>query len=114
MGMDMELIRDTDYSEVVIAEWRKFYPLHDWFDKHIDSNSNAMWSKFLLSRNVMMNLLSDINEVLADHNKVYELFPSWSYDINDNFYFERLRYTKNILELCLQDRLGSYYYHAYI
>jgi hypothetical protein len=114
MGMDMDLIRETSEGRVTIADWRKFRPLHDWIDQHVSSLANAMWEYIPISKEIMCDLLLEINEVLNDHNKVTEYFPSWNNNFNNEYYFECFKYTKFILELCIKDSVGQYFYHAYI
>jgi len=114
MGMDMELIRENDDTSVVIAEWRKFFPLHNWIDQHIPTKVNAMFEYIPISKDIMDNLLSDINYVLEDHKKAPSIFDGWNDSFDNDFYFNQLQYTKNMLELCLQDKYGIYFYHSYI
>lgn len=96
--------------------WRKANAIHDWFVNNVqDGEDNC--GEYYVPEEKMKALLDLVDQVLEDNSKAEELLPTKTgfffggYDY-DEWYFEKLQYTKKILEEALQDNNGEYYYSS--
>ena len=139
MGLDMYLEKETyignreknngvviivegvDSSKVrrVVEEvcyWRKANAIHKWFVENVqDGNDDC--GRYYVSQEEMKELLNVIKKVLRKHSLAEELLPSASGFFfgstgYDEYYFDELKSTAEVLEKVSGDEYGSYVYHS--
>ncbi len=90
-----------------IGYWRKSYPIHMWFVKHIQGGVDNC-GEYELTKEGIKKLLTDIDEVLADREKAHVLLPNpesnppyFVFDYGEG-YSKELEYTKKIVKKALR------------
>lgn len=111
MGLDMWLMRNEDETEVIY--WRKANQIRAWFAKHSDTFEDNGVTIF--SRTDLEELIEDINIVLENPEKAEEILPTscgffFGSTEYDEYYFEELKRTKEVLEEELKDDYSEDYY----
>lgn len=121
MGLDMYLMKrhkyregDDEYNQLVdelseeIMYWRKANQIRRWFVEHTDLNEDDNCKPIPLTKEILEQLYNDCHAVLRDHSKAEEILPcssgfffgSTEYD---DWYFEQLRKTVDVIEGILED-----------
>jgi len=96
--------------------WRKANAIHRWFVENVqDGEDNC--ARYYVSTEAAKRLLSLVEAVLADYSKAAELLPAASGfffggTAYDDYYFDNLRYTKEVMEAVIADKDGDYYYQS--
>lgn len=123
-GVDIKAGNDTirlDAKEVSsircrVAYWRKANQIHQWFVNNVqDGNDNC--AEYYVSVESLRQLLDEVNEVLENKDKAEELLPPQSgffFGSNDidEYYFEDLERTKELLTKILADpEVGKYSFY---
>jgi hypothetical protein len=104
------------YIEEEIGCWRKANAIHKWFVDNIQNGEDDC-KDYYVDREQMKELLELVNQVLEDHSKAEDLLPTQSgfffggYDY-DEWYFDELTDTKEILENALKEDDGEFYYSS--
>ena len=97
-----------------VGYWRKANHIHKWFVENVqDGNDDC--NSYEVSEDQLKELLSLIDEVLADHDKADALLPTTSGFFfgntdYDEFYFESLQYTKEMLTDLLDEKWKTWYF----
>lgn len=100
-------IRGSDLK-LEAAYWRKANQIHGWFVKNVADGEDDCSNEYYVSKDSLRKLLDTINAVLTDKSKAKELLPPMqgfffgSTDV-DEWYWEQLTNTKEILEELLTD-----------
>jgi hypothetical protein len=87
--------------------WRKANQIHGWFVQNVQDGQDDC-SAYKVTREQLEQLRNDCKEVLEDKTKAYKLLPPQngfffgSTDL-DEWYFEQLNDTVNIIDQCLSD-----------
>lgn len=118
MGLDMFLMkRDkirpsndfiSNYGEEIMY-WRKANQIRQWFVNHIEEfNSGDNGEKYIISKQLLEDLVDDISIVLNDRNRAVDLLPTSSgfffgSQDYDEFYFDCLEMTKEELKDIITD-----------
>lgn len=108
----------VSYIEESVAYWRKANAIHKWFVDNVqDGEDNC--STYYVSEEDFKLLLSDINKVLSDNSVASEILPTndgffFGGTDYDEYYFDDLKYTKEVIESILSEEnfSGEYYYHS--
>ncbi len=102
-----------------VAYWRKANAIHRWFVENIqDGNDDC--GTYYVSKEKLKELLEIVKEVLKNKGKASSTLPTasgfffGSTDI-DEYYFEDLKNTKNMLEkvMGMDDSLSLYYHSSW-
>lgn len=108
----------VSYIEESVAYWRKANAIHKWFVDNVQDGEDNCGS-YYVSKEDFRSLLSDINEVLSDNSVASELLPTndgffFGGTDYDEYYFDDLKYTKEVIESILSEEnfSGEYYYHS--
>ena len=114
---NIELFRDgkkinINFDKVVyvverVAYWRKANAIHNWFVENIQDGVDDC-KEYYVSITQLHNLLDKVDAVLNDHSLASTILPSKSgfffgNTAYDNWYYEDLEYTKEILENIIQN-----------
>lgn len=111
-------INFNNVSEIIenVGYWRKANHIHRWFVENVqDGEDNC--GDYYVPFEKLQELLSLVDEVLSDNSKADELLPVQSGFFfggteYNQYYFEDLQLTKNILESLNNDVNGDFYYHS--
>ena len=105
------------YIDERIAVWRKANAIHQWFVDNVQDGDDDQ-RDYYVSIDDLQRLRDVVNRVLANRSLARELLPTQggfffgSLDY-DQYYFNDLKYTKEICELAInEDTDGDYYYRA--
>lgn len=111
---------DINFNKVFSIEeasgyWRKANAIHQWFVDNVQEGNDNCGTYYVSEEN-LQSLLDLTNEILADHSKANDLLPAQSGFFfggteYDEWYFENLVSTKEILENALKSD-GEFYYHS--
>ncbi|MDD3860556.1 MAG: hypothetical protein PHW83_10185 [Bacteroidales bacterium] len=90
-----------------VAYWRKANAIHNWFVENIQDGVDDC-KEYYVSITQLHNLLDKVDAVLNDHSLASTILPSKSgfffgNTAYDNWYYEDLEYTKEILENIIQN-----------
>ena len=102
------------YIEEEIGSWRKANAIHNWFVDNVqDGKDNCEYH--YVSDEKLEELLNIVNQILNDHDLAEELLPTqngffFGSTDYDEWYFEDLKDTKEILEKALKEEYGDIYY----
>jgi hypothetical protein len=105
--MEDDIRNPIKQVEANIGYWRKCYPIHMWFVKHVQKEIDDCRTYELSEKN-LTHLLCQIDNVLNDHNQASILLPNppsmkplLDLDYNEG-YFESLEYTKKKIQKALR------------
>ncbi len=98
-----------------VGYWRKANAIHSWFVENVQSGDDRC-ELSSVSREQLTELLALVNEVLNNRTRAEELLPSqagffFGSTEYDEYYFEDLKLTKEILENALEDNDKSKFYY---
>lgn len=104
MGLDMYLFERKTGTELMY--WRKANQIRRWFVDHLnDFDSSDNLGKYDVSREVLQDLIDDIDYVLEDESieRAEEVMPTGSGFFfgnteYDEYYFDSLRYTREQIQ----------------
>ncbi len=104
MGLDMYLFERKTGTELMY--WRKANQIRRWFVDHLnDFDPSDNLGKYDVSREVLQDLIDDIDYVLEDESieRAEEVMPTGSGFFfgnteYDEYYFDSLRYTREHLQ----------------
>lgn len=104
MGLDMYLFERKTGTELMY--WRKANQIRRWFVDHLnDFDPSDNLGKYDVSREVLQDLIDDIDYVLEDESieRAEEVMPTGSGFFfgnteYDEYYFDSLRYTREQLQ----------------
>lgn len=97
---------------VDFAYWRKANHVHRWFVENVQNGSDDC-SEYYVSSDKIKKLLDEINEVLEDPDLAAITLPTkpgfffGSIEFDD-WYFDKLKYTKEILEQALSKEWSAW------
>ena len=95
--------------------WRKAYHIHLWFVDNVQEGEDDC-NRYDVSREELARLLDIVKQVMDDHNKASLLFPNHPNDRHleyDEWFFETLQDTKDIIEKTLtMDHNWFFYYQS--
>lgn len=103
-----------------VGYWRKANAIHKWFVDNVQEGTDDCGS-YEVSTAKLKELLDVINEVLANKKKAHKLLPCttgffFGNTDYDQYYFEDLTYTKNLIEKLISDeeKMRGWYleYHS--
>lgn len=111
-------IQFNKVSEIIeqAGYWRKANAIHKWFvDNCQDGNDDC--KDAYVEHEKLAELLAICETVKADHSKAEELLPPqegffFGGTEIDQYYFDDIDYTIEILKECLVDEENSYYYRS--
>lgn len=94
-----------EYIQTTIGNWRKANAIHGWFVENIQSGKDDC-GNYSLCQEDLEKLLNIVNQVLEDKTKAPKLLPVvkgffFGSEEYDNYYFEYLEHTRNILTKAL-------------
>ncbi len=98
-----------------VGYWRKANAIHKWFVDNVQNGEDNCQESYV-GKESLKELLDLVNTVLADHDKAHGLLPTsdgffYGGRDYDEWYFNRLEDTKNILESAIAEG-GDFYYEA--
>lgn len=104
MGLDMYLFERKTGTELMY--WRKANQIRRWFVDHLnDFDPSDNLGKYDVSREVLQDLIDDIDYVLEDESieRAEEVMPTGSGFFfgnteYDEYYFDSLRYTREQIQ----------------
>lgn len=104
MGLDMYLFERKTGTELMY--WRKANQIRRWFVEHLnDFDPSDNLGKYDVSREVLQDLIDDIDYVLEDESieRAEEVMPTGSGFFfgnteYDEYYFDSLRYTREQIQ----------------
>lgn len=104
MGLDMYLFERKTDTELMY--WRKANQIRRWFVDHLnDFDPSDNLGKYDVSREVLQDLIDDIDYVLEDESieRAEEVMPTSSGFFfgnteYDEYYFDKLRYTRERIQ----------------
>ena len=112
---------NVNFGKVVYIEedagyWRKANAIHNWFVENVQGGVDECQTSYV-DQDDLKVLLELVNEVLNDHSLADELLPTTSGCFfgntdYDEWYFNGLENTKEILENILEDESGGEYYYS--
>ena len=90
-----------------VAYWRKANAIHKWFVENVQDGEDDC-DDHEVSKEQMQSLLDTINEVMDDHGLAQDLLPTedgffFGGTEYDQYYFEDLAYTKEVLEKAISE-----------
>lgn len=97
--------------------WRKANAIHNWFVKNVQHGADDCGT-YYVSEGHLKALLSSVIEVLGDHTKAKDILPTgggffFGSTGYDEWYFQGLATTKEILEKALSDKSDAEFeYHS--
>ena len=95
--------------------WRKANAIHKWFVDNVQDGVDNC-GRYYVSNENLQDLLDVVKKVLKDHKLATSLLPTKSgfffgdQSIENDYYFEMLKDTKNILEAAVKEEKGEFYY----
>jgi hypothetical protein len=107
------------YIEEEVMYWRKANAIHKFFVDNCQGGNDDCRQSYV-SRDTLIDLLNNINDILNDHSKADDLLPSQSGFFfggteYDEWYFQDLKATKEMLEQEMASPSWgkcSYYYQS--
>lgn len=112
MGLDMYLQKRTKDGEIIDDElfyWRKANQIRRWLVNHIpEFDEDDDCKSFVLSKELLLNLLADIQKVVGNPKCAAEVLPTsdgfffGSMDYGD-WYFNQLKQTSKVLPNIIKD-----------
>lgn len=99
------------------AQWRKSNQIHNWFVENVqDGEDNC--GQYYVSEEHLSELLDTVNQVLENHDLAEELLPTqcgffYGSQEYDDYYFEDLEYTRDVLNKLLQPEYIKYWNFEY-
>jgi hypothetical protein len=116
-GKKVEIdLNKVTYIEEGAGYWRKANAIHQWFVDNVQDGVDNCGT-YYVSQEKMTMLLYLVNQVLEDNSKAEELLPTQSgfffggYEY-DEWYFNKLKDTKEILEYAIKDVHSEFYYSS--
>ena len=100
-----------------VAYWRKVNHIHRWFVENVQGGHDNC-REYYVSEDQFKKLLDTIDKILNNRSKAPELMPVqhgffFGGTEYDEYYFEELQRTKDILHYILNDdSSGEYYYSS--
>ena len=96
--------------------WRKANAIHGWFVDNVQNGEDDC-KEYYVSEEKIKELLELVNKVLKNPNKASTLLPSrkgffFGSSDYDEWYIKDLESTKEILEACLKEKDGDFYYQS--
>jgi hypothetical protein len=117
-GKPIENIKSNKVSYIVeeAGYWRKANQIHRWFVENVQHGEDNC-GEYYVDSDKLAELLELCKKVKADHSLAEELLPSASGFFfggteYDEWYFNDIDNTITILEECLEDERGDYYYSS--
>lgn len=111
-------LKATDISEIVIdaGYWRKANAIHEWFVKNIQDGEDDC-KEYWVSIDTLRELLNVCKHIKNDHSLAKELLPTqtgffFGSTDYDEYYFQDIDDTIEIVEACIQYEDDSFYYQA--
>mgnify|MGYP003339653075 CR=1 FL=1 len=94
-----------------VGYWRKANAIHKWFVDNVQEGEDDC-GNYEVSNEKLKELLDLINQVLANKKKAHELLPTqqgffFGPQDYDEYYFQDLEYTKQLIEGILNSDLGK-------
>jgi hypothetical protein len=110
------------YIEEEVGYWRKSNQIHNWFVQNVQNGTDDCGSYFV-SEEELEELLESCKRVLANHELAAELLPAqcgffFGSTDYDEYYYDDLTHTVEIIESLLSERNesgyinGDIYYHS--
>ena len=96
--------------------WRKSNQIHNWFVEFVGDGVDDC-QKMFVSRDVLTDLKTRCEQVLADHSLAEELLPTgagffFGSTEYDEYYFVDLKETIVIIDRCLNSKFDYFEYQA--
>jgi hypothetical protein len=107
-------LKKVTYIEEEFGYWRKANAIHKWFVDNVQDGKDDCGDYYVGTED-LQKLLDAINEILKDNSKAEDLLPTESgfffgdTEYND-WYIEKLKYTKDLLEQAVRDTTSEYHY----
>lgn len=115
-GKPLESIKANrvKYIEEEVGYWRKANQIHNWFVKNLQNGVDDC-GEYYIEADELKKLLDACKKVQNDHSLAESLLPSASGCFfgttdYDDWYFEQIKNTIDILEDALSD--GNYFYYS--
>lgn len=108
---EVDSIREV---ETIIGVWRKAYVIHQWFVDHVQDGHDDCRTH-LVEREELEELRALAKDAIDHPERAPEVFPTPFPDAGYNeYYFEELRETVEIIDRALSDRLieWEFYYSS--
>lgn len=105
--IDINLNKVTYITERV-AQWRKANAIHNWFVTNVQEGVDDC-KEYYVSLEQLETLLNDVDQVLENHDLAESILPTKSGFFfgnteYDEYYFDNLKYTKEILSEIIQNK----------
>ena len=117
-GKEMTQIRTERISEITeeIAVWRKSNAIHKWFVDNVQEGEDDCKS-YYVGKDQLKELLNEVKLVLLDKDSADDILPTqkgffFGGNEYDDYYFEDMEYTKEILEKVMNESEGDFYYSS--
>ena len=118
-GLNSDEFKNIKGLTFEVGYWRKVNEIHAWFVKNL-GEGNDDCNEIYVTKEDFESLLDLVNQVLKNHNLAGELLPTedgffFGETEYNEYYFENLKYTKELLEKILNKNdfnNFNYYYHA--
>jgi len=99
-----------------IGYWRKANAIHQWFVANVQEGKDDC-QKYFVTKEDLTKLLDVVTQVQQDHSKASVLLPTQSGFFfggvgYDEYYFEDLEDTKEIIEQALLEESKYFYYQS--
>ena len=99
-----------------VGYWRKANQIHQWFVENVQ-NGEDNCAEYCVSKGQLEDLLEICNKILNDNSLAEELLPTASGFFfggteYDEWYFDDIQNTIEILEEALSDTSADYYYSS--
>lgn len=107
MGLDMSLFKRKKVVNTEVVDWREANQIRAWFVNHgYGCDDNCV--DFLVSKEMLEELVADCMKVLAHPEKASEIMPTsegflFGDTDYDEWYFDQLRETIDQVEQVLKD-----------
>lgn len=102
-------IKSERISEIVeeVGYWRKANAIHQWFVDNVQNGEDDC-REYIVSKEALHKLLTLVNTVIANNGLGEALLPTqqgffFGSTEYDEYYFEDLTLTRDILSKCLQE-----------
>ena len=108
--------KNISYLVEQVGYWRKAKQVHQWFVENVQEGNDNCGS-YYVSRENLLELLELCNQVLDKKEMAEELLPSHSGFFfggtdYDEWYYNGIDNTIEILKEALEDERGDYYYSS--